>query len=139
MTIVIQVPEYNDSFSRVVLGRKEYLIRFSYNDSGNYWTFGIYDGNRNPYVTGIKIVPNAPLNFFYLCHGLPDGIFAAVSSKERIERYDFRDKKAQFAFTPIEDLLKLGEEETDGQLDSGISVFCRTGGERRIWNQRAAY
>ena len=55
MTIVIQVPEYNDSFSRVVLGRKEYLIRFSYNDSGNYWTFGIYDGNRNPYVTGIPL------------------------------------------------------------------------------------
>lgn len=114
MTIVIQVPEYNDSFSRVVLGRKEYLIRFSYNDSGNYWTFGIYDGNRNPYVAGIKIVPNAPLNFFYLCHRLPDGVFAAVSSKDRIERYDFRDKKAQFVFMPIEDLLKLGEEETDG-------------------------
>ena len=73
MTIVIQVPEYNDSFSRVVLGRKEFLIRFSYNDSGNYWTFGMYDGNRNPNDTGFKIVPNAPLYFFYQCHGLPDG------------------------------------------------------------------
>lgn len=113
MTIVIQVPEYNDSFSRIVLQGKEYLIRFSYNDSGNYWTFGIYDKNRNPYVAGIKIVPNTPLNFFYLCHGLPEGIFAAVSSKNRIERYDFRDKKSKFVFMPLEDLLRLGEEEKD--------------------------
>ena len=68
MITVIQVPEYNDSFSRVVLNGKEYLIRFSYNYEGNYWTFGIYDGNRSPYVAGIKIVPNSPLNFFYRCH-----------------------------------------------------------------------
>ncbi len=114
MTIVIRVPEYNDSFSRIVLQRKEYLIRFSYNYAGDYWTFGIYDVNRNPYVAGIKIVPNAPLNFFYLCHGLPEGIFVAVSSKDRIERYDFRDKKAEFVFMPLEDLLTLGEEEADG-------------------------
>ena len=47
MITVIQVPEYNDSFSRVVFSGKEYLIRFSYNYVGNYWTFGIYDGNRS--------------------------------------------------------------------------------------------
>ena len=64
MITVITVPDYNDSFSRVVLAGKEYLIRFSYNFSGDYWTFGIFDHNRNPYVQGIKIVPNSPLNFF---------------------------------------------------------------------------
>lgn len=31
MITVIEVPDYNDSFSRVVLSGKEYLIRFSYN------------------------------------------------------------------------------------------------------------
>ena len=108
MTIVIQVPEYNDSFSRVVLGRKEYLIRFSYNDSGNYWTFGMYDGNRNPYVQGIKIVPNSPLNFFSLCHGLPEGLFGALSTKQNIGRDDFKENRAQFIFFPKEDFLTLG-------------------------------
>ena len=34
MITVITVPDYNDSFSRVVLAGKEYLIRFSYNFSG---------------------------------------------------------------------------------------------------------
>ena len=88
MITVIQVPEYNDSFSRVVLSGKEYLIRFSYNYAGNYWTFGIYDGNRSPYVAGIKIVPNSPLNFFYLCHNLPEGLFSAVTVQDRIGKSD---------------------------------------------------
>ena len=35
MITVITVPDYNDSFSRVVLAGKEYLIRFSYNFSGD--------------------------------------------------------------------------------------------------------
>ena len=75
MITVIQVPEYNDSFSRVVLSGKEYLIRFSYNYAGNYWTFGIYDGNRSPYVAGIKIVPKYSLQGTtqgrYLTGGVP--------------------------------------------------------------------
>ena len=50
MISVIKVPDFNDSFSRVVLSGKEYLIRFSYNFEGDYWTFGIYDHNRSPYV-----------------------------------------------------------------------------------------
>ena len=95
MITVIQVPEYNDSFSRVVLSGKEYLIRFSYNYAGNYWTFGIYDGNRSPYVAGIKIVPNSPLNFFYLCHDLPEGLFSAVTVQDRIGREDFQNGNAQ--------------------------------------------
>ncbi|MBS6229372.1 MAG: hypothetical protein KH509_06360 [Clostridium sp.] len=104
MITVIQVPEYNDSFSRVVFSGKEYLIRFSYNYVGNYWTFGIYDGNRSPYVAGIKIIPNSPLNFFYLCHDLPEGLFSAVTVQARIGREDFQNGNAQFVFIPLADL-----------------------------------
>lgn len=32
--IVIEVPDMNDSVSRIVLNRKQYLIRFTYNDTG---------------------------------------------------------------------------------------------------------
>ena len=107
MITVIQVPNYNDSFSRVVLSGKEYLIRFSYNCEGDYWTFGIYDGNRSPYVAGIKIVPNSPLNFFYLCHGLPEGLFSAITVQKRIGRDDFQNGNAQFVFIPLADLKEV--------------------------------
>ena len=43
MTVVITPPDMHDSFSRVVLNNTEYLIRFTYNDTGDYWTFGLYD------------------------------------------------------------------------------------------------
>lgn len=99
MITVITVPDYNDSFSRVVLAGKEYLIRFSYNFSGDYWTFGIFDHNQNPYVQGIKIVPNSPLNFFSLCHGLPEGLFGALSAKQNIGRNDFKENHAQLSFS----------------------------------------
>lgn len=108
MITVITVPDYNDSFSRVVLAGKEYLIRFSYNFSGDYWTFRIFDHNQNPYVQGIKIVPNSPLNFFSLCHGLPEGLFGALSAKQNIGRNDFKENHAQFIFFPKEDFLTLG-------------------------------
>lgn len=110
MITVITVPDYNDSFSRVVLAGKEYIIRFSYNFSGDYWTFGIFDHNQNPYVKGIKIVPNSPLNFFYLCHGLPEGLFGALSTKQAIGRNDFKENRAQFIFFPSEDIETLRRE-----------------------------
>lgn len=110
MITVITVPDYNDSFSRVVLAGKEYLIRFSYNFSGDYWTFGIFDHNQNPYVQGIKIVPNSPLNFFSLCHGLPEGLFGALSTKQNIGRDDFKENRAQFIFFPAEDIKALRRE-----------------------------
>ena len=43
MTVVITPPDMHDSFSRVVLNNTEYLIRFTYNDTGDYCTFGLYD------------------------------------------------------------------------------------------------
>lgn len=106
MTLVIHVPDYNDSFSRVVLAKKAYLLRFTYHLRGDYWTFGIYNQNREPYVQGVKIVPNYPLNFFYNTRDLPDGTFAALTKKERIGRNDFREKQAEFVFIPHEDLRK---------------------------------
>ena len=41
MTTIIMPPDLHDSFSRVVLNNTEYLIRFTYNDAGDYWTFGL--------------------------------------------------------------------------------------------------
>ncbi len=104
MTTIIMPPDLHDSFSRVVLNNTEYLIRFTYNDAGDYWTFGLYDGEQRPLATGIKLVPNSPLNFFYPCSGLPDGTFGVLSDLDRIGRRAFLDCRARFVFIPNSDL-----------------------------------
>ena len=49
---IIEVPDMNDSVSRVVLSGTAYLIRFTYNDSKDYWKFSLYDSQNVPIVLG---------------------------------------------------------------------------------------
>ena len=63
--IIIEVPDLNDSVSRIVLNGAVYFVRFTYNDTFDYWKFGVYDSQMEPIVIGIKIVPSFPLNLFY--------------------------------------------------------------------------
>ena len=94
----IEVPDMNDSFSRVVLDGTAYLLRFTWSDFGRYWTFGIYTSLQEPIVQGIKIVPQYPLNLQYIDDRLPLGIFAVYTEKERILRDDFNDGTTIFAY-----------------------------------------
>lgn len=98
--IAIEVPNMNDSISRVVLNGTEYNIRFTYNDTFDYWKFSLYDSLQNPIVEGIKIVPQIPLNIFYGQTEMPFGIFGVISTLDRITRYDFLEGKATFIFCP---------------------------------------
>ena len=98
---IIEVPDLNDSMSRIVLNGTAYYIRFTYNDTGAYWKFGLYNYMKEPIVVGIKIVPSFPLNLFYTVTKLPDGVFGAISNLDRIGRNDFKDGKAQFVFAPV--------------------------------------
>lgn len=102
--VYIEVPDQNDSFSRVVLGGEEVLIRFTYNASYDYWSFGIYDLEENPVLAMCKIVPQSPLTHFYQSLGLPEGIFGALSDLSSIGRDSFVDKDAKFVFIPYSDL-----------------------------------
>ena len=99
---IIEVPDMNDSLSRVVLNGKPYQIRFTWNDTGGYWKFGLYDTQTNPIVVGVKVVPQFPLNLFYGVTKLPDGVFGVASKFPKIGRNDFKDGYAQFLFCPIE-------------------------------------
>ena len=98
----IEVPDLNDSMSRVVLNGKAYQIRFTYNDTCDYWTFGLYNTQDAPIIIGIKIVPRFPLNLFYGVTKLPDGIFGVMTKLDHIGRNDFKDGKAQFIFCPVD-------------------------------------
>ena len=98
----ITVPDFNDSFSRVVLSGKQYLIRFSYIDTFDYWTFGLYTTLQEPIVEGIKIVPQFPLNLFFNNRNMPNGVFGVFTELEKVGRDDFLNGKAIFAYIPAE-------------------------------------
>lgn len=100
--IVIDVPDMNDSMSRIVLNGTPYQIRFTYNDSKDYWKFSLYDSQSNPLILNVKIVPNFPLNVFFGAAKIPDGVFGAMTKLSRIGRDDFKNGKASFVFCPVE-------------------------------------
>ena len=99
---IIKVPDMNDSISRIVLSGKVYHIRFTYNDTADYWKLGLYDDLKRPIIVGIKIVPRFPLNAFYGITEIPAGVFGVTSNLERIGRNDFKNGKSQFIFIPVE-------------------------------------
>lgn len=98
--IIIEVPDLNDSISRIVLLGKQYQLRFTWNDTGGFWSFGLMDSLGAPLLIGTKIVPQFPLNLFYGTDNLPLGVFAALTEKDRIGRQDFVNGKVQFVFIP---------------------------------------
>lgn len=99
--IIIEVPDMNDGISRVVLGGKQYLLQFTWNDTGSYWCFGLRDALGSPILVGVKIVPQFPLNLFHGIPEFPDGVFGVFTEFGRVGRNDFRDGKASFAFIPV--------------------------------------
>lgn len=99
--IIIEVPDMNDSISRITLAGVPYLIRFTYNAAKDYWKFGLFDIQSVPIIRGIKIVPNFPLNLFYGVASLPFGVFGVMSKLDRIGRRDFVEGNAQFIFAPV--------------------------------------
>ena len=103
---IISLPDMNDSFFRVVLQEKDYLLRLTYNASGDYWTFGIYLSEDTPIITAIKIVPSFPLNRYFHTSEMPDGVFGVLTQLERVGRDAFRNGEAQFVFIPSEELTE---------------------------------
>ena len=106
---VIEVPDMNDSFSRVVLNGTAYLMRFTWNDTAQRWMWGLYTTDRTagvmdslgtPLLLGVKMVPQFPLNLLFGRDDMPSGIFAVLTEKESVGRQDFADGTARFVFVP---------------------------------------
>ena len=100
--IIIDIPDINDSISRIMLGNMYCQIRFTYNDTKDYWSFGLYDEQENPVAIGIKIVPQMVLNLFFGINEMPKGAFGVITNLKRLGRNDFKDGKAKFVFVPLE-------------------------------------
>lgn len=97
---IISIPSCNDSVSRITLDKTQYFIRFTYVDSGDYWTFGLLDSFRNPILMGVKIVPQFPLNLFYGIPDFPDGVFGVLTNEDSVGKEDFQNEVAKFIFIP---------------------------------------
>ena len=102
--IYIAVPDMNDSVSRITLSGTEFYIRFCYNPSYDYWSFGLYDIRMNPILPMTKIVPYSPLLYFYRYTELPDGQFGCFSADDKVGRNSFKDGRAKFAYIGNEEL-----------------------------------
>lgn len=102
--LYISVPDMNDSVSSITIKGKQYLIRFTYNGTGDYWSFGIADNDDTPIIASTKIVPCFPLTHFYTFTDLPDGIFGVLTGEERLTRNSFKEGKAEFVYIPWEEV-----------------------------------
>ncbi len=109
--LYIKVPDMNDSMSSVSIDGREYVLRFTYNETYDYWSFGLYDTNREPILAMTRIVPNFPLYHFYSGSDLPDGIFGCLSDNLKVGRNAFRDKTAEFVYIPNSELKEQVEED----------------------------
>lgn len=97
---VIEVPDMNDSIVKVSLQGKVYRLRFTWNDTGSYWTLGVMNSLGAPLLLGIKMIPRFPLNLMFGRGDMPSGIFAVLTEKDSIGRHDFADETARFVFVP---------------------------------------
>ena len=97
-TVYISIPDMNDSFSRIVILGVEYLIRFTYNDTYDFWSFGLFTSNKEPIFQNVMIVPNFPLNLFVGVNKMPYVYFACKSNLEHIGRNDFSSNAARFYY-----------------------------------------
>lgn len=61
--LYIKVPDMNDSVSNLSIDGTEYILRFTYNEKYDYWSFGLYDEDENPIIAMTRIVPNFPIFF----------------------------------------------------------------------------
>lgn len=98
MLTYISVPDMNDCFLRIVILGVEYLIRFTYNDTYDCWSFGLYLPNKGPIAQNIKIVPNLPLNLFTGAIEMPKVLFVCESNLEKVGRNAFLDGTARFCY-----------------------------------------
>ena len=98
--IAITVPDMNDSVSRITLLGTQYQIRFTYNDTGGYWYFGLYDAFGGPIRIGVKVVPRFPLNIFLGEYQMPFGVFGVITELDSVGRNEFVDGTAKFMFIP---------------------------------------
>lgn len=75
MSVAIPLPRTPEPFfqQRTVLGGRELVLAFSWNDRAERWFLDISDANNVPLLCGLKLLPGLPLTFKSRNPGLPAG------------------------------------------------------------------
>ncbi len=98
--LYIKVPDQNDSMSMLSINGIKYLLRFTYNEKYDYWSFGLYEEEEKPIIAMTRIVPNFPIFHAYTDTKLPDGIFGCISELDTVGRNAFINETAEFIYIP---------------------------------------
>jgi hypothetical protein len=98
--IYIKVPDMNDSMSVLSIDNTEYLLRFTYNEKYDYWSFGLYASNEEPIIAMTRVVPNFPIMHYYTYTDIPDGVFGCLSEIDTVGRQAFNSRTAEFVYIP---------------------------------------
>ena len=72
MAQIIPITNDPDQDQKVLLGDTEFIIVFSYNVRGEFWTISLLDAGRDPIVTGVKAVVKYSLFSRYKDIRLPE-------------------------------------------------------------------
>ena len=100
----IKVPDMNDSMSAISIDGVSYFLRFTYNSEYDYWSFGLYDRDKEPIIAMTKIVPNFPTLVYYNSADIPDGTFGCLyygdEKDAHVGREAFNDLTAEFVYIP---------------------------------------
>ena len=91
------------------INSKIYNLHFLYNEYANFWNFSIIDYNQNNILSGVKIIPNFPLIYYYKNSELPIGDFYCkiVDKNSVIDRNSFKNSKAKFFHISNDELAML--------------------------------
>lgn len=92
----IYFPDANDIVVSTTIEGKRYKLRILWNPQG-FWTFSIWDINKNPIIDNLKVVPNFPLTINKHCFAIPKGEFVVVA-EETINRNSFRSGQAVLTY-----------------------------------------
>lgn len=109
--IQIEFSPLNDGFYSVMLDNKQYHLRLTYNDIFNYWSFGVYDSDKQPIVVGRKLIRGFPINVFDKDKlGMPPGLFYVDCPDEEVGHDDLQSGKAKFYYITAEERKELTSE-----------------------------
>jgi len=106
MATIIPIKDNPNHTILIELELKIYKLAFKFNSTKLFWTMDIYAEDDTLLLSGIKIVPNYPLNFLYKNSLLPNGVFMCeISDKSaRIIRDSFSSGKAKLLYLTQDEL-----------------------------------
>lgn len=108
LVLPFQAGSASDTFSTPI-NSITYIFQVHWNFREGAWYFDIQDANRNPIVSGIKVVTGAYLARIAGVSPMKDGVIVAVDSsgKRRAAMFDDLGTRVLIKYVPVGDLIAM--------------------------------